>query len=292
MAFRLDREPLPAGIRRIAVEQLDVAGRELCGDTDLSWDQAVHSVRKRLKQLRAVVRLVRDDLGEEVARRDGSAFRDAGRALSTSRDAAVLVATLTAVGGETSFPGLRGDLLARAAAARRRAEADDASQEVAARLRAARERVAAWPLVRDDPGVLADGLARSQRRGRRGMAAAYAQPDGERFHEWRKRVKDLWYHLRLLEGAWPAVLGATAEEAHRLSDLLGDEHDLGVLGEVALAEGLGTGAERAALAPLLGSRRAGLRREARPLGLRLYAEPPARCAERLAGYWQTWRAEG
>jgi hypothetical protein len=44
-------------------------------------------------------------------------------------------------------------------------------------------------------------------------------------------VKDLWYQERLLKPAWPAALGAQADEAHALSDLLGDDHDLAVLGE-------------------------------------------------------------
>ncbi len=45
-------------------------------------------------------------------------------------------------------------------------------------------------------------------------------------HEWRKRVKDLWYHVTLLQDAWRPVMSALADEAHELSDRLGDEHDL------------------------------------------------------------------
>ena len=42
-------------------------------------------------------------------------------------------------------------------------------------------------------------------------------------------MKELWYHARLLEEAWPRMLKAQANEAHNLSDVLGDDHDLAVL---------------------------------------------------------------
>ena len=63
------------------------------------------------------------------------------------------------------------------------------------------------------------------------MAFGHArrQPSDENLHEWRKRLKDLLYQLRLLQAAWPTVLGAYVQEAHRLADLLGDDHDLTVL---------------------------------------------------------------
>ena len=65
--------------------------------------------------------------------------------------------------------------------------------------------------------------ARTSRAGRRARRRAV--------HELRKRGKDLWYQVRLLRDAWPAVLDATAEEIHDFTDKLGDHHDLAVLAE-------------------------------------------------------------
>lgn len=292
MAFHLVRGPLPAAIRDVVAEQLTAAAAELCGETDLDWDAAVHSARKRFKQVRSVLRLVRDELGAEVERRERTALRDAGRRLSPARDAAVLLHTLEEVVGSSSFRPVRQDLADRAEAIRSQAVAAGAARAVAEDVREARDRVAAWPLVRDDVDVLAGGLARGYRSGRRRMRAAYGDPDNERFHEWRKRVKDLWYHLRLLEPAWPPVLGAMVEEAHRLSDLLGDDHDLRVLAATVRSEGLGTAPERDALAPVLAARGQTLRRQARALGGRLYVESPRDFAGRVTAYWQRWRDDG
>ena len=49
------------------------------------------------------------------------------------------------------------------------------------------------------------------------------------FHEWRKRAKYHRYHLELLRGAYPAMIEPWIDEMHRLTDALGDDHDLSVL---------------------------------------------------------------
>ena len=63
------------------------------------------------------------------------------------------------------------------------------------------------------------------------MRRTIADPSAENVHEWRKRAKDIWYQLRIVRRAWPALLGETAGQAHVLADLLGDHHDLAMLRE-------------------------------------------------------------
>ena len=74
-------------------------------------------------------------------------------------------------------------------------------------------------------------------------------------HEWRKRVKDLWYHCLLLQDAWKPVMSALADEAHELSDRLGDDHDLAVLLEWAHVHGSALDGSRPAAARLRRDRR-------------------------------------
>src|SRR5215213_9514882 len=88
--FRLgDGERVPDGVRRIARGQLDMSIERLDGDTDEDLGTAVHETRKSLKRLRAIVRVARDELGEEAYRRENVAFRDAGRRLGGARDSQV-----------------------------------------------------------------------------------------------------------------------------------------------------------------------------------------------------------
>lgn len=82
------RERVSRGIERIAGDQLDRALKELRGR---SSDAAIHRARKRLKVVRAVLRLVRPALKPAVFDRENAAFRDIGRRLSVVRDADVLL---------------------------------------------------------------------------------------------------------------------------------------------------------------------------------------------------------
>ena len=141
----------------------------------------------------------------------------------------------------------------------------------------ARGRVEAWPL---DGVGFRDGLLRSYRRGRRAWRAARDEPSAEHLHEWRKRVKDLWYHLSLLEEAWKPVMAALADEAHELSDRLGDDHDLAVLWDWA-----GEHAPSPDLEPLIDERRRRLQHDAFAYGARLYADKPRVFVDRVERWW-------
>ncbi len=92
MAYQLEaRETFSVGLKRIAAEELGGALEGLRGGGDHS---TVHDARKRFKKLRAVLRLVRSDLGRRRYREANTLLRDAGRELSGLRDAQVLVETL------------------------------------------------------------------------------------------------------------------------------------------------------------------------------------------------------
>jgi CHAD domain-containing protein len=286
-------ESVPEGIVRMALGRIDDAIEELEGKTDSSPEQGVHEARKDMKKLRGLLRLVRGELGDEVYRRENVAFRDAGRQLSGVRDADVMLATLEAL--EECYPG---ELPAETSGGLRQAlEAHKIRTVVGARqqasaqalemLAAARERVERWPLERDGFEALEGGLRRSYRRGRRALRAAQADPTDENLHEWRKRAKDHWYHLRILKAAWPPVMDVLADEAHELSDRLGDDHDLAVLVNWAHEHATavdGTEGDEA-FDELVRRRRGELQREAFALGAHLYEDKPKGFVRRLGRWW-------
>ncbi len=298
MSYRLKRKETPRqGVRRVADEQLGRALESLREAPDRA--EAVHDARKRLKKLRAVVRLVRDEVGEKHHRHVNARLRDAARRLSEARDAEVLVETLQklrrhfdAVTYARAFDGAERELARRRdAATRALLEEGERDEQVAEELEAARAGLADWPVDAKGWSAFSGGLERVYRRGRKASAAAYESGRAEDFHEWRKRVKYLWYHLRLLQTAWPSVLEATGGEAKRLSDLLGDDHDLAVLRRTLAAEpdAFGPPLELEALDGLIAGRSAELRAEAQPLGRRLYAEKPKAFRKRIEGYWRAWQ---
>jgi CHAD domain-containing protein len=211
------REPAAAGIRRIAEGRADDALEQLREGTERDPAPTIHEARKDLKKLRSVLRLVRGDLGEAVYRSENVRFRDAGRMLSGARDAQVKLETLAALrerfGDRLPADGMA--LFAHALDGERERLADPdgealAVDRAAGAIEAGRNAIAEWPLDADEWSLVGPGLKRSYGRGRNRYADVRDDAGDEAVHEWRKRVKDLWYHLRLVRNAKKSVLGEAA----------------------------------------------------------------------------------
>jgi CHAD domain-containing protein len=206
-------EPRGAGLRRMALGQLDLA-IEMLGDDGASESpqHAVHETRKALKRLRALIRLLRERLGEQSFARENALLREAGRRLARARDAEVMVAALDDLLARqprklAQRRGVR-KLRARLEDDRRRAaaqmRADSAMRaQVLGDLRLLRGRVLQWSLTDEQGIAIEPALERLYRQGRRRMARAErGSGDHTRsMHRWRKRVKDLRYVAELLNRA-------------------------------------------------------------------------------------------
>jgi CHAD domain-containing protein len=301
MSYRLSlATDTPATLRACVREQLDDAVRRLRDDRADEPVKAVHEARKDLKKARSLLRLARPGMGRKAYRRENTTLRDVSRSLSGARDADVLVTTADDLGERFAgrvpaamFEALHARLAAEAAEARAKA-GDGAAGEAVAALDAVAARTGDWPLGRCDHDTLVRGAVRAYARGRRALAAVDDDPSVDNLHALRKRVKDLWYHARLLEEAWPRVLKAQAKAAHALSDVLGDDHDLAVLAERierGLDAGAGTPVDEEAVLDLIARRRTALQAEARGTAQRLYAESPKAFRRRLGAYLELAGAE-
>jgi CHAD domain-containing protein len=276
-------------VRRIACEQIDGAIADSKGSAPGSHTERIHSVRKRCKKLRGLLRLVRPCLGDIYAR-ENAYFRDAARVLAPLRDTHVVLAAFDAVvdhfQGEFApgtFAALREQLERPPGQV---ADLEHRLVDVSGRMEAARGRVADWPLdVAEGPEAWRPGFERIYRQARRALAAAYDAPTPERFHEWRKNVKYHWYHTRLLTPLWDQTVAGRVAAASRLGELLGLHHDLAVLRITLAAQGNGTGSLRESFGALVDRHLAHLEATARPHGLRLFAEKPSRIGSRYEKYW-------
>lgn len=302
MAYRLKApESISQGVQRIAYEEIDKALTQLLGQTDDSPEEAVHDARKRLKKLRALLRLVRDEIGSEIYHQENTCFRDAGRLLSNVRDAQVTIETLDTLTehfapiiSADGFKDVRQALEARSQSIRERVLEEKNTQEDAIRMiKAARERVNDWSITSNKWSTLHPSIQRVYKRGNKGLILALNQPSVENFHNWRKRVKYLWYHLRLLKLVWSNLMTEMASETKQLADYLGDDHDLAMLLQLLKQEPklAGDRTQLDALIGLIDRRRLQLQQSAYSLGQRIYAEKPGVFVERIGVYWQIWRSE-
>jgi CHAD domain-containing protein len=292
MGYRLDLGlGVPAALRAAAVEQLQDAIALLRDEHGQDPTAAIHGARKDLKKTRSLLRLARPALGKKEYRRQSHHLRDVARSISAARDADVMVETVDALSEryagqlpKESFTALR-ERLARDAG--RRQSDGDAVAGALAELEQAAARIAELPVEDADADALRRGAVRAYARGREALAQAREEPSVAHMHDWRKRVKDLWYHQRLLADCWPGVLEAQAEEAHRLSDLLGDDHDLAVLIDTLDASSgpaSDVPVDEDPVVELARRRREELQRQALALGRLVYAEKPRAYDRRLRHY--------
>ncbi|HVR39705.1 MAG TPA: CHAD domain-containing protein [Thermoanaerobaculia bacterium] len=276
-AFRAG-ESIPAGIRRIVTNRIDRAIEHLT-DESSPLDERVHGARKRFKEIRAVLRLIRDPLGESFSA-ENLWYRDAGRELGAARDADAMLEAI-----DKLLDAADDKILKRALTRARRvlktvpADLEPRVARLLDSLPFAKLRIESWPDLDDDFATIGGGLRRTYRNGRRAMQTAIAIPTMEHLHEWRKRVKDHWYHSQLLEDVWPTMMKPHLEAMEQLSHALGDDHDLAVLRER-------TGSH--VIHEAIDARRAELQKEAESVGRRMYADSPKAVASRFEAWWKEW----
>jgi CHAD domain-containing protein len=290
-------EPGTHGMRRIAGAQIKNAVEALGGGV-LS-DARVHEARKELKKARATLRLLRPVLGRSVYARENTTLRDAARPLSRIRAGKVLLDSLDlvmkrfgAVARAVPTDGLRRVLQRERTRARQ--ETLQGTTRLATQrqsLQKAQERAARWAVGDHGWSVVGAGLTRVYSRGRKALRRAEEDRTPANLHEWRKQVKYLWHQLQALQPLWPGLVGELADQAHQLSDYLGDDHDLSLLRSTVLYNkaSFPAAGSRGALLALIDRLSTELRDKAMVLGRRLYEEKPSAFEARFGRYWHDWQ---
>lgn len=202
-------------------------------------DEAVHDARKDLKRLRALLRLVRDGLGEARYQKENRALRNAARGLADFRDAAVRVELVEKL-QETTGDAISSEAVRmadeRVASLYERTHAKGrlrhAAKEVRQQLKRAKERIRKWRLEEGEGfAFFRAGLLRSYAGGRESFARCLIHPSAGNFHEWRKQCKYLRYQLGFLKNVSPGSMKPLVAALHELSERLGEDHDQAVLAE-------------------------------------------------------------
>lgn len=289
MGFRLKlRESLPDGLKRVFREQIGSA-LKLCRHPARQRGVTVHEVRKHLKKVRAAMRLAITEVGKDRHAREDRCVRKIGRLVSDLRDAQVRWQTLIQLRDETAkgpknipFRGVE-ELLSLERESFSAAFAGWQRQAIP-QLERVEARLLKWSLEGLTWKQICGAVCKIYKRGQRGLAKTINDPEPENFHAWRKRVKDLWYQLRILQPLNRMVLTEMAHDAEVLGELLGREHDLAFLWERLEKESSDEALrdELAQLEKLIRKRGKRLRTNALELGRRFYAEPAKAFAKRIS----------
>ena len=293
MAFRLKKgAPVATEVRRIVLRQLEVAISELHTVGDPQSDEAVHDARRRVKKIRAIIRLVRPVLDKAYRSVDDD-LRTVARMLAPVADGRGIIETLDELArryGKALPPrtieAARKGVIRHGARADREATERGILEVAAGTLRSERKRIKHWHMSAQGFRAIGPGLEESYRRARRMMIVAWSKPKPSHFHTWRRYVKDHWFHVRLLEGRCGYHLVGYERRIEALDGVLGEYHNVILLRDVLVTDVGLPREETARCLRVVARYQRLLRRHAELLGVRIYTERPRRFVRRIRHLWQ------
>jgi hypothetical protein len=265
-------------VYRVASEELLAAIKELRAVGAAEDDKAVHRARRHIKKTHALFRLVRPSLTHRH-RASRRRLNRLEQLLTRIADAEAAVDALhrlvDAYPDEVSAHLLyaaRSGLLRRCREADREAVANAVLAECVDLLHTQRARIRLWRLSIDGLPALEAGLRRTVRRSRKAMLEAQARPTGNHFYRWRRRVKNHWLQVRLLNGVCNDQLAEVEVALAALDGTLGEYHDSRILQRAIFRLRTLSRRERTHLLVLARRYAADRRRRAVHLGVSLYGE--------------------
>ena len=293
MSFRIDpRLPLTGEVRRILAEEIGKALVHLDAAPSQP-EQALHKCRKRLKNVRALLHLVRSG-DETFCAAENQCYREVAGLLAGPREATALIETVDRL--VAAFPehcadggldAVRERLVARQQALHAGADLGTTIDAAVAACEAGRSRIDTLDLPElpeQAADVLADGARLTLRRARKALDRAGSRGDADDFHDLRKAAKTHGMHLSLLGRLWPTPIKARRKSVDELGERLGELHDVLVMRALLEAQDrpLGPPKETRLLAKLLKRSEKHLKKTCLAEAADLFGDSPKRSTRKLA----------
>jgi CHAD domain-containing protein len=289
-------ESISKNIHRILLEQIQY----ILMQSEKSREEvhkSIHETRKSMKRIRAVLRMIRDEIGYSSYYRENTFYRDLGRELSEIRNFEVLsesIKQLQADLSNTIPPGVFTLLEKELERQRNMVLGGEARlhqwlKEISEKVEMARDRIYDFPIRHNDFRVFEGGLRRIYRQGKRSLRTARNDPTPTQLHDLRKKIKYFWYQVEILHPIFPGPMKAYASTLETIAEDLGVYHDLQVLQEfldesnIIPEQKINETLHEACLA-----KKSMLLYNICPLAEIAYSEKPAAMINRLASYWKVY----
>lgn len=209
-------------------------------------EEHLHKCRRRLKAVRALLRLVRPG-DETFFKEENARYRDVAASLAGPREATALIETVDRLAGAHPhhadiYAGLRAVLLERRDVVMSDISAFASIIDAAtATCRQGLLRIGALSLPADPnaaAAIVAEGVQRGLDRAKKALTKARSRGEEEDFHDLRKAVKVHAAQLDVLGKLWPGGDKARRKALNKLGGKLGELNDLAVLDELLKKETL------------------------------------------------------
>jgi len=255
---------------------------------------SIHEARKNIKKLRAVLRLIRHEIGIEKYQELNIFYRETGQKIALLRDDTSMVELLENFKENIKSPELQKVIQKSIRLAKKKREkefADFYKNKKGAQLnKSLSGKMAALKQanISGNPEIfIMQSVGKVHRDTIKRMKQAEKEGSNEAYHNWRKQVKYLMFQMMILKNAWPKFFDAYIDELDKLQKLLGSLHDLNILNNYAVQGDLLTldKKQKEALLNYIYPRRASLKKQVHVIGKQLFAENSVAFSKRVLGIW-------
>jgi CHAD domain-containing protein len=284
------KENLIGGLRRIASDIIIESIFLLKNPID--FDVSIHETRKNVKKIRAILRLLKNNIDIQAYLNLNIEFRDSGRKLSSLRDAEALLETLDKIKtkkntSQISIENTRIQLLQYKEKITSEFLSNYDIALIIENFENLEKSFVNLEFFGKDNLVFNSGLQNIYTNCINLMKNCRKDGSDIDFHEWRKQVKYLWNSIMFFQKIWNPVLAAYSDEIHKLSDYLGDMHDLTVLYKMIVNNQIELAADdQERMLELIDNLRDKLKKSSFSLGFKLFIDKPSVFSKRLNKWWR------
>jgi CHAD domain-containing protein len=286
------RETFEQGTHRI-LEELNTETARLM-TTGSRVHLSIHEARKNIKKLRAVLRLIRHEIGVEKYRQLNTFYSETGQKVALLRDDTSMVELLENFKVNIKSPELQKVIQKSIRLAKKKREKEFAdffknkkgnqlNKTISGKTGALRQ-----ANIQGNPEVfILQSVGKVHSDTIKRMKQAEKEGTNEAYHNWRKQVKYLMFQMMILRNAWPLFFEAYIAELDKLQKLLGNLHDLNILNNYVVQGDLLTldKKQKEALLSYIYPHRANLKKQTHTIGKLLFAESSPAFSKRLLGIW-------
>lgn len=200
---------------------------------EIRRDILIHNSRKRVKNLRAILKLIQDDLGEKTFKVFNTSLRNLNRKSANIRRSYVMLniidhetKTLSDAVSIQLFKNLKSFIEQKMIESQPKINVNRILNEYSDYFNSFEKNIESLKSNKKNFSLIKDGLSTIYDQGRGCYKMIITQDDAEIFHELRKNAKDLSNVLDIIQKAWPDVIKVYNNQLKVLTDHIGDIHDL------------------------------------------------------------------
>jgi CHAD domain-containing protein len=286
------RETFGQGIHRLLEQLNEETARLIVPGSRVHL--SIHESRKNIKKIRAVLRLIRHEIGEEKYREFNAFYSESGQQVAMLRDDTSIIELLENFKMAIKSPALKKVIQKSIRLTIKKREKEFAEFhknkndiKLNKLLLKKTEELRHLNIPSNPEIFILQSIGKVHRSTIKRMKLAETEGSKEAYHNWRKQVKYLMFQMMMLKNAWPLFFEAYIAELDKLQKLLGNLHDLDILNSLVVEGTLLAldKKQKEALLKYIYPHRASLKKQLHLIGRQVFAESSPAFSKRLLGIW-------